>query len=43
MLARSMSVQEARRMYKKLFHIELLVKTGRANPSLALDFFFAEI
>ena len=42
-LASSVSGEEAVKMHKKLFQIELLVKTGRMDPSLSLDFFFAEL
>lgn len=43
MLSEKFSLEELKKIYQKLFEIDLDIKTGKINPELALDLLIAQI
>ena len=41
--ARSFSLSELKKIYQKIFQVDLGIKTGKIEPETALDLFVAEI
>jgi len=41
--ARKFSLEELKRIYRKIFQIDLNIKTGRLDPQIALDLLITEI
>lgn len=41
--SRRFSLEELKRIYQKIFQIDLIIKTGKVDPGIALDTFIAEI
>jgi len=42
-LAKKFSLPELKKIYQRIFQIDLQIKTGRLNPETALDMFIAEV
>lgn len=41
--ARKFSIRELKKIYQKIFQVDLSIKTGRLDPTAALDFFIVSI
>jgi len=41
--AQNFSLQELKRIYEKLFRLDLALKTGRVEPAGAFDLFIAQL
>ncbi|PIV65126.1 MAG: DNA polymerase III subunit delta, partial [Candidatus Nealsonbacteria bacterium CG01_land_8_20_14_3_00_12] len=42
-LAQKFTIQELKKIYQKIFQVDLDIKTGRVEPEVALDLLIAEI
>lgn len=42
-LTKKFSLEELKKIYKKIFQVDLAIKTGKTDPETALDMFIAEI